>query len=65
MSVSFAISWTVISFLSMWACYRIGIREESERWKRRIDRRLHRRILLKELEEKRLQEDYELEGFEK
>ena len=63
-------AWTALFFLavsvgSMWACYRIGIREESERWKRRINRRLHRRILLKELEDQRLQEDYELEGFEK
>lgn len=65
MSVHFAFCLTLLTLGSCWACYRIGIREERERWKQRIDRRLHRRILLKELEEKRLQEDYELEGFEK
>ena len=63
-------AWTAFFLLavtvsSMWACYRIGIREERARWARRIDRRLHRRILLKELEDQRLQKDYELEGFER
>lgn len=65
MSVSFALTWTAISFLSMYACYRIGINEERARWKRRISRKLHRRILLNEREEAGTQQGYELEGFER
>lgn len=49
MSAGFAISWTVISLLSMWACYRIGIREERARWARRIDRQLKRRMILQDI----------------
>lgn len=65
MSVSFALTWAAISIASMIACYRIGINEERARWKRRISRKLHRRILLAEREEREIQQGYEMEGYER
>lgn len=32
MSAEFAFFLTIVCFGSMWACYRIGIAEERERW---------------------------------
>lgn len=63
-------AWTALFLLavsvgSMWACYRIGIREERARWARRIDRHLKRRMILQDMEEGRSQEAYELEGLER
>lgn len=65
MSAEFAITWALICVASMYATYRAGIREERARWKRRISRKLHRRILLNEREERGIQQGYELEGYER
>lgn len=48
MSATFAVIWTLICMGSMFATYRLGIREERERWVRRINRHVHRRLMLSE-----------------
>lgn len=57
-------AWTALFLLavsvgSMWACYRIGIREERARWARRIDRHLKRRMILQDMADHR-----DVDGFE-
>ena len=63
MSATFAISWTLIAFGSMYATYRLGIREERARWVRRMDRWQRRQAVL-DAREMREQEGYEMEGIE-
>jgi hypothetical protein len=46
-----------ISVGSMWACYRIGIREERARWARRIDRHLRRRLILQDIYDRQEMEE--------
>jgi hypothetical protein len=48
MSAWTAIVWTLIAVASMWACFRLGIRDERERWVRRVNRHVHRRLMLSE-----------------
>lgn len=57
-------AWTAFALLSvtvgsMWACYRIGIREERARWARRIDRHLKRRMILQDIADHRDVDDFE------
>lgn len=63
MSATFAISWTLIAFGSMYATYRLGVREERSRWVRRMDRWQRRQAVL-DAREMREQEGYEMEGIE-
>ena len=57
MSAWVAILWTSVAFASMWACYRIGIREERARWLRRIDRHLRRRLILQDISDREEMEE--------
>ena len=63
MSATFAITWTLICMGSMYATYRLGIREERARWVARMDRWQRRQAILdgriREEEERR-----EWEGME-
>jgi hypothetical protein len=63
MSASFALTWTLIAFGSMYATYRLGIREERARWVRRMDRWQRRQAII-DGREREQQEGYEMEGFE-
>lgn len=57
MSAWVAILWTSVAFASMWACYRLGIREERARWSRRIDRHLRRRLILQDIADREEMEE--------
>jgi hypothetical protein len=46
MSATFAITWTLICMGSMYATYRLGIREERARWVARMDRWQRRQAIL-------------------
>jgi hypothetical protein len=63
MSATFAIIWTLLCMGSMYATYRIGVREERARWVARMDRWQRRQAILdgriREEEERR-----EWEGME-
>lgn len=55
-------AWTALFLLavsvgSMWACYRLGIREERARWGRRIDRHLRRRLILQDIADREEMEE--------
>ena len=46
MSATFAITWTLICMGSMYATYRLGVREERARWVARMDRWQRRQAIL-------------------
>jgi hypothetical protein len=63
MSATFAITWTLICMGSMYATYRLGIREERARWVARMDRWQRRQAILdgriREEDERREWEEFD------